>query len=67
MASEPLNFWSELVLVIWGLPNQSDRSTSPDAIVRQLCEQPRIRLVDASQELTPAQAQLLQAGIVELS
>ncbi len=67
MASEPLNFWSELVLVIWGLPNQSDRYTSPDAIVRQLCEQPRIRLVDASQELTPAQAQLLQAGIVELS
>lgn len=67
VASEPLNFWSELVLVLWGLPNKSDRYTSPQAIVRQLSEQPRIQLVDASQDLTPAQAQLLQAGIVELS
>ena len=67
VASEPLNFWSELVLVVWGLPNKSDRYTSPDTLVRQLSLQPRIRLVDASEELTLAQAQLLQAGIVELS
>lgn len=26
IASEPLNFWSELVLVVWGLQESSDRA-----------------------------------------
>lgn len=67
VANEPLNFWSELVLVVWGLPESSDRYTSPHEIMQQLSEQPRIRLVDASGELSLAQTQLLQAGIVELA
>ena len=74
VATEPLNFWSELVLVVWGLsengaaPSKTrwERYTSPHSIVHQLSEQPRIRLVDASRELTSAEVQLLQKGLVEL-
>jgi Uma2 family endonuclease len=66
VASAPLHFWSELVLVVWGLPQQDDRYTEMHTVVRQLSEQPRIRLVDASSNLTPAETQFLQAGWVEL-
>jgi hypothetical protein len=57
----------------WGLPERENPAkhlvrgyTSPQSIVRQLSEQPRIRLIDASGELTPAEAQLLQVGFVEV-
>lgn len=66
VAAEPLNFWSELVLVVWGLPENGTRYTSPQLIVRQLSEQPCIRLVDADGKLTPAELQLLQERLVEL-
>lgn len=71
---DPLNVWSELVLFVWGLPQpdslqaESGRSryTSAQAIVHQLSDDPRIRLVDASQELTAVEIELLKAGSVEL-
>jgi len=74
VAPEPLNLWSELVLVVWGLPevepprSESGRTryTSPEAIVRQLSDHPRIRLVDASKNLTFTETALLNAGYVEL-
>jgi Uma2 family endonuclease len=74
VAPEPLNLWSELVLVIWGLPevepprSESGRTryTSPEAIARQLSDHPRIRLVDAGKNLTSTETALLNAGYVEL-
>ena len=54
------------MLVVWGLPEHGTRYTSPQLIVRQLSEQPRIRLVEAGGELTPAELQLLQQRLVEL-
>jgi Uma2 family endonuclease len=72
-ASTPLTFWSELVLVVWGLsepeprdPNSRQRYTDAQAIVAQLSEDPRIRLVKASDQLTAAETQLLAAGLIEL-
>ena len=74
VAPEPLNLWSELVLVVWGLPeaeplrSESGRTryTSPEAIARQLSDHPRIRLVDAGKDLTSTETALLNAGYVEL-
>ncbi|KAM3116304.1 Uma2 family endonuclease [Phormidesmis sp. 146-33] len=74
VAPEPLNLWSELVLVVWGLPeveatrSESGRTryTRPEAIVRQLSDYPRIRLVDAGKDLTSTETALLNAGYVEL-
>lgn len=66
VANEPLNFWSELVLVVWGLPENDTHYTSPQLIVHQLSEQPCIRLVDADKDSTSAETQLLQQGLVEL-
>jgi Putative restriction endonuclease len=74
VAAEPLHFWSELVLVVWGLPPFGRKSwerspegyTNPRAIVQQLSEQPQIQLIDGSRELTTAEAQILQAGVVDL-
>ncbi len=74
VAPELLNLWSELVLVVWGLPevettrSESGRTryTSPEAIVRQLSDYPRIRLVDAGKDLTSTETALLNAGYVQL-
>ncbi|MBW4518608.1 MAG: hypothetical protein KME16_02600 [Scytolyngbya sp. HA4215-MV1] len=82
VAPEPLNLWSELVLVVWGLPevepprSESGRTryTSPEAMLfqsgyanaRQLSDYPRIRLVDAGKDLTSTETALLNAGYVEL-
>lgn len=74
VAPGPLNLWSELVLVVWGLPevepprSESGRTryTSPEAIARQLSDYPRIRLVDAGKDLTSTETALLNAGYVEL-
>jgi Putative restriction endonuclease len=74
VAPEPLHFWSELVLVVWGLPpcgwSPWDRSrdgyTNPRAIVGQLSEQPLIQLIDGSRELTEVEEQMMLAGMVEL-
>ncbi len=72
-ASTPLTFWSELVLVVWGLsepeprdPNSRQRYTDAQAIVAQLSEAPCIRLIKASDPLTAAETQLLAAGLIEL-
>jgi hypothetical protein len=59
---------------MWGLPPFGRKSwersqegyTNPRAIVQQLSEQPQIQLIDGSQELTAAEAQILQAGVVDL-
>jgi Putative restriction endonuclease len=69
VAPEPLHFWSELVLVVWGLPpcgwspwgRSRDGYTNPRAIVGQLSEQPLIQLIDGNRELTMAEAQILWA------
>jgi hypothetical protein len=74
VAPAPLNLWSELVLVLWGLPEVEPRRsesgqaryTSPETPVRQLSDSPWIRLVDASKELTAAEAALLNASYIEL-
>ncbi|MGG6297908.1 Uma2 family endonuclease [Leptolyngbya sp. AN02str] len=74
VAPEPLNLWSELVLFVWGLPevetprsaSAQTRYTSPEAIVQQLSDHPRIRLVNASQELTSTESALLNASSIEL-
>ncbi|MGJ3254092.1 MAG: Uma2 family endonuclease [Elainellaceae cyanobacterium] len=74
VAPEPLNLWSELVLVVWGVPEVEKtrsesgrpRYTSPEAIARQLSDYPRIRLVDAGKGFTSIEAELLNAGYVEL-
>ncbi|NJO75090.1 MAG: hypothetical protein HC833_15780 [Leptolyngbyaceae cyanobacterium RM1_406_9] len=82
VAPEPLNLWSEVVLVVWGLPevettrSESGRTryTSPEAMLfqsgyanaQQLSDYPRIRLVDASKNLTATETALLNAGYVEL-
>jgi hypothetical protein len=74
VAAEPLHFWSELVLVVWGLPTFGRKSwersqegyTNPRAIVGQLSEQPQIQLIDGSRELTAAEAQILRAGVADL-
>ena len=74
VAPEPLNFWSELVLVVWGLPPSGRKSwersrdgyTNPRSIVQQLSEQPQIQLIDASRELTGAEEQVIFAGMMEL-
>ncbi len=70
----PLNLWSELVLVVWGLPERDAtpagsgqiRDTRPETIVRQLSDDPRIRLIDASKDLTATETALLNAGYIEL-
>jgi hypothetical protein len=77
-----LNLWSEVVLVVWGLPevettcSESGRTryTSPEAMLfqsgyanaRQLSDYPRIRLVEAGKDLTSTETALLNAGHVEL-
>jgi hypothetical protein len=74
VAPEPPHFWSELVLVVWGLPpcgwsswgRSQDGYTNPRAIVQQLSEEPLIQLIDASRELTEAEERMMLAGIVEL-
>ncbi|MFM7426332.1 MAG: hypothetical protein ACKO7W_15285 [Elainella sp.] len=72
VAPEPLNLWSEVVLVVWGLPEVEPRAesgtryTRPEAIVRQLSDHPRIRLVDAGKGFTSTETALLNAGYVEL-
>ena len=66
VSASTLNFWSELVLVVWQLPLKCDRYSDIDCVIQQLSQQPRIRLVDASERLTEAQQQLLEAGIMEL-
>jgi Putative restriction endonuclease len=74
VAAEPLHFWSELVLVVWGLPPFGRKSwersregyTNPRAIVQQLSEQPQIQLIDGSRKLTTAEVQILRAGVVDL-
>jgi hypothetical protein len=72
---EPLNVWSEIVLVVWGLPDaettyptpgQTRRYTRPETIVAQLSEDPPIRLVDANQERTSIETELLRTGYIEL-
>jgi len=66
VTEEALNFWSELVLVLWGVSPQDPRYISPKDVVEQLNEQPPIRLIDASGTLTTAEAQLIQDGAIEL-
>ncbi|MBC6473498.1 MAG: hypothetical protein GDA48_12320 [Hormoscilla sp. GM102CHS1] len=56
MTEEALNFWSELVLVIWGDTPQDPRYINPKDLVKQLQEQPPIRLIDASISLSTAEA-----------
>jgi Uma2 family endonuclease len=62
----PLNYWSELVLVVWGLPKDG-LYFMLDTIVRPLSEQPQIRFIDANRHLTPIEERLLQEELVELS
>jgi Uma2 family endonuclease len=73
VAPRPLTFWSELVLVVWGLsepeqptPAGQPRYTSAESVLYQLSESPRIRLVNANKTLTESETQLLDAGLVEL-
>jgi len=82
VAPEPLNLWSEVVLVVWGLPEvertrsesgqtrytspESRASRYPQGVVRQLSDHPRIRLVDAGKDLTSTETALLNSGYVEL-
>ena len=66
MTEEALNFWSELVLVLWGLSPQDPRYISPRDLVEQLPEQPPIRLIDASISVTTVEAQFIQYGEIEL-
>lgn len=74
VAPESLNLWSELVLVVWGLPEVETthsepgrtRYTRPETIVRQLSDDPPIRLINAAKGLTATEAALLNVGHVEL-
>ncbi|UIE38881.1 hypothetical protein [Leptodesmis sichuanensis] len=74
ISSDPLTVWSELVLFVWGLPQPDSRQaesgrsryTRPQEIVYQLSDDPRIRLVDASKELTEVELEILNSGSVEL-
>jgi hypothetical protein len=74
VAPEPLHFWSELVLVVWGLPpcgwspwgRSQDGYTNPRGIVQELSEQPLIQLIDASRALTKAEEGMMLAGMVDL-
>ncbi len=74
VSPEPLHYWSELVLLVWNLPQRTasraqtgqTHYTDLQSIVAQLSDQPRIRIVDPSGELSETEAQLLEAGWVEL-
>ena len=74
VSAEPLNSWSELILVVWGLAQSKSDDfnprpggyTRPQEIAAQLSSSLPIRLVDASNPLTESEQQILQAGFIEL-
>ncbi len=59
-------FWSELILVIWGVKSEHKNYTSLDNIVQQLSEDIPIRLIKADQQLTAAESQVISQGVVEI-
>jgi len=45
--TEPLNFWSELVLVVWDLPTSGGDFLNPHREIWNLSNDPKLRLIEA--------------------
>jgi hypothetical protein len=60
------SFWSELILVVWGVQSDSTKYTSLREIINQLSPNLPISLIIADRELTEIQSYLIAQGIVDL-
>ena len=62
---EPLNFWSEITLVVWDLPGRKDYEIYQD--LSNLSKEPEINLIEAdSKYATLAQQQGISQSLVEI-
>lgn len=62
---EPLNFWSEITLVVWDLPDRKDYEIYQD--LSKLSKEPDINLIEAdSKYATVAQQQAISQFLVEI-
>ena len=60
---EPLNFWSEITLVAWDLPQEVARESY--LAVSELSDSPKLHLLDAK-DSTPTQEQAIASELVEI-
>ena len=62
----PLDDWSKLVLVLWGVPEVQQPYTSIRQVVSQMSEDPEIQLIFADRELSDTEAHVMASGRVEI-
>lgn len=62
----PLDYWSKLVLVVWGVSDVQKPYTSIQQVVGQMSGDPEIQLIFADRELSEIEARVMASGWVEV-
>ncbi|MEL7144353.1 MAG: Uma2 family endonuclease [Cyanobacteria bacterium J06573_11] len=62
----PIDYWSKLILAVWGAPDVQKPYTSIRDAVGQMSANPEIQLIFADQALTDTEAQIMAAGWVDV-
>ena len=63
----PLDYWSKLILIVWGAPEPQKPYTSLQQVIDQMNKDPEIQLIFADRELSDTEAKLIESGWIELS
>ena len=64
--NEPLDFWSKLTLVVWGVPVSETAYTDIQQVVSQLNREPEIQLIVADSNLSETEEKLLEAELIDV-
>ena len=62
----PIDYWSKLILAVWGAPDVQRPYTSIRDAVSQMNSDPEIQLIFADQALTDTEAQIMAVGWVDV-
>jgi hypothetical protein len=62
----PLDYWSKLILILWGIPAEQKPYTSVRQVVDQMSADPEIQLIFADRELSDTEVRVLASGWVEI-
>ncbi len=62
----PIDYWSKLILAVWGAPDVQKPYTSVQDAVEQMSNNPEIQLIFADQALSDTEAQIMASGQIEV-
>jgi Uma2 family endonuclease len=67
LVNKPIfDVWSELILIVWEVKQESTIYTPLDEILQQLRQDIPIRLIQANEDLTTAESQIIAQGFIEI-